>query len=1021
MDNSLSTLTTLARNWWAFILRGVIAIGFGLIVWFWPDLALNTLIWIFAFFAFFTGILAIVAAIWAISQRERWLGLAAEGVIGIGVGIVAVVWPDLTAKTFLYILAAWAIVTGLLSIWSAMRLRREMEGEWVLALSGVALILFGVIAFARPKSGALAVLWLIGLSAIVYGILWVILGLELRRLNATIGLLNRSAARSVDRGSAPIPASASRQSAATTSQGIATSPTSTATASSTVPPATASPPVPPAAAAAASPTSAAAAAFVAAAPATSEVKTESAEDIAADEAVPETNAERHVAPSDAAKGDARPDSRALAPDAEAEVVVGPSTKTGETKADDVDDKGMQSTAESTAVAGETEPDASREMAGDQDGATSQEASAAEMAPPVDARASDASAATDDATEVVDAPPVGDAMSEAETPLAADAKSDASAPVAAEKMMGAVAPSEEEPSSDADPSSAAITGASSSDSGATSHASFVEERPETQDASAADEEAFIVGASSGTSDSSAGALDGVGDSTASESSAGAAAKAAEMPRTTRRERALADLVAGLPPEGSGWVLGNGTLTNPEGYPLKGNASSRIYHAPGGQSYDVTIAEICFATAGDARSAGFRPRQGDPGGEDVADDTAESAVLPPTDESGAVDIAPASEAGAVVAVESVEAVDATPGDIPSEFVSHLVGTPSVEFDAQAGSADSTSDDEAGSAPVETTGEVAPLGGSAAHAPAEEAAQTAEPQQALSRSEQALQDLIATLPPEGSGWVRGTNIYTTPPGYPVKGNASSRIYHLPGGQNYQATIPEICFATVDDAQANGFRPRHGDPAEADWSLVEETPEGVAMGIGHSNVTGATGTSREELQLQEIIAGLPPEGDGWVKGTGVYTTPYGYPVKGNASSRIYHVPGGQNYQATIPEICFVSIDAARDGGFRPRHGDPAEPDWSLVEVTPGTEPIGIAAEPSADAVHPDVAAILAALPSNDPGWRLGDGTVDCPESHPIKGNASSRIFHVEEGRSYKATIPEFCFATEEDALAAGFRKARA
>ena len=92
---------------------------------------------------------------------------------------------------------------------------------------------------------------------------------------------------------------------------------------------------------------------------------------------------------------------------------------------------------------------------------------------------------------------------------------------------------------------------------------------------------------------------------------------------------------------------------------------------------------------------------------------------------------------------------------------------------------------------------------------AAQAGEPQPALSRSEQALQDLIATLPSEGRGWVRGTNVYTTPRGYPVKGNASSLIYHLPGGQNYQATIPEICFATVDDARANGFRPRHGDPA--------------------------------------------------------------------------------------------------------------------------------------------------------------------------------------------------------------------
>jgi uncharacterized membrane protein HdeD (DUF308 family) len=184
MDASLSTMTTLARNWWAFVVRGIVAIAFGLIAWFWPNLALNTLIWIFAIFAFATGILAMVAAVRAIAAQERWMSLAVEGVVGVGAGIVAVVWPDLTAKTFLYIIAyiiaAWAIVSGLLAISSALRLRREIHGEWMLGLAGLAAIVFGIIAFVHPETGALAVLWLIGLSAIVYGVLWTILGFRLR-------------------------------------------------------------------------------------------------------------------------------------------------------------------------------------------------------------------------------------------------------------------------------------------------------------------------------------------------------------------------------------------------------------------------------------------------------------------------------------------------------------------------------------------------------------------------------------------------------------------------------------------------------------------------------------------------------------------------------------------------------------------------------------------------------------------------------------------------------------------------
>ena len=386
-----------------------------------------------------------------------------------------------------------------------------------------------------------------------------------------------------------------------------------------------------------------------------------------------------------------------------------------------------------------------------------------------------------------------------------------------------------------------------------------------------------------------------------------------------------------------MRGTGVYSTPKGYPVKGNGSSRIYHLPGGQNYQATIPEICFATVEDARACGFRSRHGDP------------------------------------AEANWSLVEESPSD---------------------SSRVTASQDAIGAA------------------------------EGASREKLELLAIFAELPPEGTGWVRGMGVYTTPAGYPVKGNASSRIYHLPGGQNYLATIPEVCFASVDDARAGGFRPRHGDPAEADWSLVEETPASEAMGIANSPASGvgAEPSTREEAQLAAIVALLPPEGSGWVKGTGVYTTPSGYPIKGNASSRIFHVPGGQNYQATIPEVCFETLEAAKRGGFRARHGDPTDPDWSFVEITPGSESMGIAgtdAQNLAD-LDPSVAEILATLPVNGSGWRPGDGSVDCPASHPFKGNASSKIFHRVGGRSYESTIPEFCFATPEDALDAGFRQSK-
>jgi uncharacterized membrane protein HdeD (DUF308 family) len=113
--------------------------------------------------------------------------LLVEGVAGIAAGVIAFLWPGITALVLLYLIAAWAIATGILEIAAAVWLRRELRGEWLLALGGVVSVLFGVFLIVRPGEGAIAVVWLIGLFAIVFGVALIGLGLRLRRLGRGLG------------------------------------------------------------------------------------------------------------------------------------------------------------------------------------------------------------------------------------------------------------------------------------------------------------------------------------------------------------------------------------------------------------------------------------------------------------------------------------------------------------------------------------------------------------------------------------------------------------------------------------------------------------------------------------------------------------------------------------------------------------------------------------------------------------------------------------------------------------------
>jgi uncharacterized membrane protein HdeD (DUF308 family) len=173
---------TLARRWWAVVVRGVAAIVFGVLTLLVPGVTLAALVLLFGAYAIVEGIFNVIASLSGGPAGERWWVLLFEGIVSIAAGVVTFLWPGLTALVLLWVIAGWAIVTGVLEIAAAIRLRREIEGEWTMALSGALSILLGIGIFVLPAVGALAVAATIGVYAIVFGVLLLGLGFRLRRL-----------------------------------------------------------------------------------------------------------------------------------------------------------------------------------------------------------------------------------------------------------------------------------------------------------------------------------------------------------------------------------------------------------------------------------------------------------------------------------------------------------------------------------------------------------------------------------------------------------------------------------------------------------------------------------------------------------------------------------------------------------------------------------------------------------------------------------------------------------------------
>jgi len=170
------------RSWWVLALRGLAGIAFGVLALMWPGLTLLTLVALFAAYALISGVGSVVGAVRHRKADDDWWLPLLLGLVCIGAAVAALINPALTALVLVMVIAANALVTGVLDIVAAVRLRKQIKGEWLLALNGIASILFGALVFFFPLAGALAVVWLISIYALVSGVLLLTLAFRARRI-----------------------------------------------------------------------------------------------------------------------------------------------------------------------------------------------------------------------------------------------------------------------------------------------------------------------------------------------------------------------------------------------------------------------------------------------------------------------------------------------------------------------------------------------------------------------------------------------------------------------------------------------------------------------------------------------------------------------------------------------------------------------------------------------------------------------------------------------------------------------
>ncbi len=178
---TFSILDAFTKNWWVLLIRGILAVLFGVMAFTLPDLTLVTLVLLYGVYALADGL----TAIWVGGQARAWW-FVLLGILGVVVGVFTFIYPGITAVALLYLIAAWAIVRGVFEIVTAIQLRKEISNEWMLIIAGILSVLFGVALVAKPAAGALAVVWIIGAYAFIFGLVMIVLAFRLRGLSGRL-------------------------------------------------------------------------------------------------------------------------------------------------------------------------------------------------------------------------------------------------------------------------------------------------------------------------------------------------------------------------------------------------------------------------------------------------------------------------------------------------------------------------------------------------------------------------------------------------------------------------------------------------------------------------------------------------------------------------------------------------------------------------------------------------------------------------------------------------------------------
>ncbi|MBE3559707.1 MAG: HdeD family acid-resistance protein [Ktedonobacteraceae bacterium] len=180
---SVLTGSRLMRQyWWSLLIRGIVAILFGLAALFWPRLTLLVLVTLFGAFALIDGIVAVFVSLQERETAPRWWMLLLEGLAGIIIGLVTFFWPGITAFALLYLIAAWAIITGIFEIAAGFAMNRAFGFEWTLIIVGILSVLLGIFLAFQPVAGLLAIVWVIGIYALIAGILLIVRAFQFRSL-----------------------------------------------------------------------------------------------------------------------------------------------------------------------------------------------------------------------------------------------------------------------------------------------------------------------------------------------------------------------------------------------------------------------------------------------------------------------------------------------------------------------------------------------------------------------------------------------------------------------------------------------------------------------------------------------------------------------------------------------------------------------------------------------------------------------------------------------------------------------